>query len=628
MIRLISWLFSLSVIDLRNRNSRKMNSTNTNVPGRFSLNRSTICALAALVATIFFVQGCKQDDSESDVPDAGSEPTVIISLETTFDGLLPDEFEINVPRDLPTADINEWGEEMLSDMVDQDVDEKKLAESLAKVLPGEIVERVLRPRFVLRDSNHIRDSLWARELIESVGTHSDSEMGRVVDLFYFVVNTMPLIRAERWLPFGPFESALYGRGTAEDRAWAFASLLRQKRIPTVVLIENAPAVEEPAAAADVVSDDIPDRAAESESRSPLIVGALLNDSLYLFDAELGLPIPGPDDSGTTAMVRSPATLAQVLSDPSLLSNLGHEGSPYEITADRLKTFQPQVIGESSLWSRRMEGLQNGMPNEITASVFEPLVSHGIFEGVIEQVSAHVSKVLPDANVGVWLYPEQQRELREAVAGNKQQSELLADLNEAFKVPEPFIVSVKQNKNDPGNPKLKFTFGASWGVHRKGRIDQILGRPEKAIPAYLSVQGWREQPPMPKDTEPIAPNLMPLVMQQLPEDVRARHQAAAEEAVIWRATCQMQKRSYSSAATDLEAYVRQVPDIYAGRFRSEANYLAGISLAMSGNSRRGAAFLRNVAPETSRHDVSRWLLRRWSAQNEKAEAEKPQTEKAE
>jgi hypothetical protein len=606
-----------------------MNSANLKVPGRFPVVGSAVFGLAVLAATAFVVQGCKQDDSEPEVPDAGSEQTVVISLETTFDGLLPDEFEFNVPRDLSTADINEWGKEMLSDMVDQDVDEKKLAESLSKVLPDdEIVERVLRPRFVLRDSNFIRDSLWARELMESVGAHSDSEMDRVVDLFYFVVNTMPLIRAEEWLPFGPFDSARYGRGTAEDRAWAFASLLRQKRISTVVFIENATATEEPAADAADVTDESPDSAAESESRRPLIVGALLNDSLFLFDVELGLPIPAPDVSGTTAMVRSPATLAQVLSDPSLLSNLGGEDSPYGITAERLKMFQPQIIGESSLWSRRMEGLQNGMPSEITASVFEPLVSYGIFEGVIELVSAHVAKVLPEANVGVWLYPERQRELRESVARNKQQTKMLADLNETFKVPEPFTVSVKQNQDDPGNPIVKFTFGASWRVHRKGRVDQILGRPEKAIPAYLSVQGWRTLPPSPKDSQPIAPNLKPLVIQQLPEDVRSRHQAAAEEAVIWRATCQMQKRGYSSAATDLEAYVRQVPAIYAGRFKSEANYLAGISLAISGNSRRGAAFLRNVAPETSRYDVSRWLLRRWSAQAEKAAAEKAQAEKAE
>ena len=125
------------------------------------------------------------------------------------------------------------------------------------------------------------------------------------------------------------------------------------------------------------------------------------------------------------------------------------------------------------------------------------------------------------------------------------------------------------------------------------------------------------PPSPKD-ESIAPGLRDAAVQQLPEDVKKRHLNAAEEALIWRATCQIQKGAYESAAVDLEGYLRQLATrTYSGQFRNEANYLAGISLALSGNSRRGAAFLRKIDPEDSRHDVSRWLINRWSAQNEKA-----------
>ena len=126
------------------------------------------------------------------------------------------------------------------------------------------------------------------------------------------------------------------------------------------------------------------------------------------------------------------------------------------------------------------------------------------------------------------------------------------------------------------------------------------------------------PPSPKD-EHSAPELKDAAVQQLPEDVKRRHLNAAEEALIWRATCQIQKGAYSSAAVDLEGYLRQLATrTYSGQFRNEANYLAGISLALSGNSRRGAAFLRKVDPEDSRHDVSQWLINRWAAQNEKAE----------
>ena len=562
---------------------------------------TSIVSGVALCGIMMLLPGCNKESAEPSGTEVPLEETVVISLETSFAGLLPDEFGFNVPRSLPTSDINEWGKEMLAEMVDPEVDEKQLSESLSKLLPAEVVERVLRPQFVLRDSNHIRDSLWAREVAESVTTGAKSELDSVVDLFYFVVNTIHVVPAADSLPFGPFESALYGVGTAEDRAWAFATLLRQRRIPTMVF-----------------ADESSDAEHEHSLTKNLMVGALLNDSIYLFDAALGLPIASPGESATSALVRQPATLTQVLGDPSVLSTMGiGEASPYAIGLDQFKKMQPQIIGDSSVWSRRMEGLRNGQPVEVKALIFEPLVSCGPFTGLAEIVSEYLSKVLPESRIGVWLYPEQQREARESVGKETDQSERLAAMNDTFKVPQPIRVVMQPDEGNSGQQKLELNFGASWGTHHRGRIDQIMGRPEEAIPAYLKVQNWRIMPPSPKD-EPIPPALKPLVAQQLPDDVKARHLNAAEEAVIWRATCQLQKRAFSSAATDLENYLRQLQSrtsIFPGQFKSEANYLAGIAMALSDNSRRGAAFLRKVDPEDSRYDAARWLAKRWTTQAE-------------
>jgi hypothetical protein len=228
--------------------------------------------------------------------------------------------------------------------------------------------------------------------------------------------------------------------------------------------------------------------------------------------------------------------------------------------------------------------------------------------------------LPDSKVGVWLYPEQQREARELVDDDNEQSARLASLRDTFKVPQPVSVEVVPDEKNPGQQKLDFRFGTSWGTHRRGRIDQILGRPEQAIPAYLKIQNWRTMPPS-RDDEPINPGLKARAVQELPEEVKQRHLNAAEEALIWRATSQMQKRAYGSAAVDLEGYVRQLSSgIFPGRFRDEAHYLTGISLALSGNSSRGAAFLRKVSPDDSRYEVSQWLIKRWSLQKEKEKAE--------
>jgi len=586
-----------------------MKSVNSTSSGRAVSIWSGVSAIV-LCGLLLLVQGCNKDVPEVAGTDVTTEETVVPLLNTTFQGLQPDEFEINVPRDLPTSEFNEWGDELLADMLDPEVDEKELSELLADLLPADVVERTLRSEFVLRDANHVRDCLWAREVVDSITKSSESELDAVVDIFYFVTNTVHVVPAADSLPFGPFETALYGFGLAEDRAWMFATLLRQRRIPAVVF------------AADEFVDDAEESDSTGDSPSigtkNLMVGALLNDTVYLFDAGLGLPIVSPDASDGSALVRRPATLQQAIAEPSVLVDMGAgESSPYAITLDQLKELQPQVVGDSSVWSRRMEGLRNGQPVDVKAIIFESLVSSGPFEGIVDLVSKRVSKVLPDIKVGAWLYPERQREARESVSKDKEQSARLAALNETFKVPQPVRVGLTGDEQNPGQQKLEFTFGSSWGTHRGGRIDQITGRPAAAIPAYLKVQNWRYMPPSPKD-ESIAPGLRDAAVQQLPEDVKKRHLNAAEEALIWRATCQIQKGAFESAAVDLEGYLRQLATRnYSGQFRNEANYLAGISLALSGNSRRGAAFLRKVDPEDSRHDVSRWLINRWSVQNEKA-----------
>lgn len=592
-----------------------MNSVNQKAVGHSGKAGLILSCMALCVLTVSGLQGCNRSEVESEPSAETIEEPVVISLESSFAGLAPDELEINVPRDLPISDINEWAEQMLRDMIDQEVDEEKLAESLSELLPDDVVERVLRRRFVLRDANHIRDCLWARELTQKIIADSRSETDRIVDLFYFVVNTIPIVPVDETLPFGPFESAFYGRGTAEDRAWTFATLLKQQRIPTVVLVQQS------SVPADVDSTDA-NHASTAEPTGNLIVGALLNESLYLFDATLGLPIAGPGDAGESPLCRQPATLAQVLDDPKLLSRMGdEETAPYGVTRESLRNSQPLVIGDSTLWSRRMEGLQRGMPAEAAASIFEPLVSHGIYEGTVEHVAAHLANVLPGQDTGVWLYPERQREARELVSRNTEQSSRLAELSDTFKVPEPLLVGAVPDEDNPEVKRLAVTFGPSWGVHRDGRVDQILGRPEQAIPAYLKVQDWRTLPPSPKDSPPIDADVKPLVIQKIPQEVRDRHALAAEEALIWRATCQMQKGSFESASAALEGYLRQLQlrsGLYSGRFRDEASYLLGISLAMTGNSRRGVAFLKNIGTGSSRYPTAQALIRRWAAMSKQAQ----------
>ena len=448
-----------------------MKSANSTKSGQ-AVSIGSAVSVIVLCGVLLLAPGCKQDDPESAGTEVAPEETVVISLETTFQGLRPDEFEIIVPRDRPTSDLNEWGDEMLADMLDPEVDEKELSKALAKLLPAEVVERTLRPEFVLRDSNHVRDCLWAREVTDSVTKTSESELDAVVDLFYFVTNTVHVVPAAESLPFGPFETALYGFGTAEDRAWMFATLLRQRRIPTVVFVANQLADEDQLAGEAEGAESSGGKL--SSVTKNLLVGALLNEAIYLFDAGLGLPIVSPDEQVASALVRRPATLQQAIAEPSVLAGMGAaETLPYAITTEQLKKLQPQIVGDSSVWSRRMEGLRNGQPVDIKAIIFEPLVSSGPFKGLVDLVSEHVSKVLPETGVGVWLYPERQREARETVSKDKDQSARLASLNDTFKVPQPVRVGLAADEQNPGQQKLEFVFGTSWGLTAADELIKYL-----------------------------------------------------------------------------------------------------------------------------------------------------------
>jgi hypothetical protein len=139
----------------------------------------------------------------------------------------------------------------------------------------------------------------------------------------------------------PWQTLLYGRGDAWQRARVFMLLCRQQQIDTVML-----AFDDPRA---------------SPRPRPWLPAVLIDDQLYLFDPELGLAIRGPNGSGI-------ATLAQVRQDPGLLRSLdvGQDAryaaadadlaqlvalidAPPEALSSRIQTFQHESAAGKPLF---------------------------------------------------------------------------------------------------------------------------------------------------------------------------------------------------------------------------------------------------------------------------------------
>jgi hypothetical protein len=100
----------------------------------------------------------------------------------------------------------------------------------------------------------------------------------------------------------PWQTLLFGRGDAWQRARVFMLLARQRQLDVVLLAFDDPqAIPRP---------------------RPWLPAAAIDDQLYLFDTALGLPIPGPGGAGI-------ATLQQVQAQPDLLHTLDvSEKLPY------------------------------------------------------------------------------------------------------------------------------------------------------------------------------------------------------------------------------------------------------------------------------------------------------------
>lgn len=256
-------------------------------------------------------------------PDAAALDQIVVQLNEWLRQSEP-EVEWQVDPLLETLDADLKAEEGLKDFIS----------------PAALAATMFAPY----DGRLLAEAVWMRDISGWAHGSSFESLSRAEALFDWTVRNIQLTDASNAAPERPWQTLLYGRGTAEQRAWVFALLCRQQGLD-VVMLGFSGATKEGAAS-------------DSSNEKPKfwLPALVLDGKLYLFDTRLGLPIPGPGKKGI-------ATLAEVRQDDSLLRQLDLDGSPYPVTSGQLEKVVAYVVADPFDLTRRARQLESKLAGD-------------------------------------------------------------------------------------------------------------------------------------------------------------------------------------------------------------------------------------------------------------------------
>lgn len=199
------------------------------------------------------------------------------------------------------------------------------------ITPQALADNAVQPH----EGRLLQEAVWFRDIGRWAQGDSFDEVARATSLFDWIVRNVQLDVDTAARPYRPWETLVYGHGTAKQRAWLFALMARQLGLDVVILeISNG--------AADAPQFWLP---------------ALLHDGrLYLFDTRLGLPVAGKDGKGV-------ATLADLQADATLLRKLDLEDTQYPVTEEQLKNVTAAVVADPFDLSRRAAVIESKLSGD-------------------------------------------------------------------------------------------------------------------------------------------------------------------------------------------------------------------------------------------------------------------------
>lgn len=416
--------------------------------GRFAAGR-----LLPAVPLLFFAVACI--NAEPEVPKTGQKKQQCESTrDSALDKAQPNVFGIRFKPEDVVGGLNDWQQECLKDTSTRGVIGEDANALLKRAWKPAEIKRLKQGLFDDRDAYHLRNSLLFGEIRREIAKRTsdrNNDRQQVMDLFEFVVRNVELIdKHPHSLPMPIFRALLRGKGTVEDRAWLFASLLRQLQVPAVILSPMA----------------------ETKS-SPFLVGVLLENKVYLFDTRLGVPVPAPDRDPNSEYISRPATLQQFLADPSIAKSLGTAEHPYPLKPADLAKPRVRLIGHRSVWAPHMKDLLEPMYNRCIVYVNLENESQG--EGLIQRVSDLGKRYWKKEDLEIWAYPD--RVFSDYAALEPQQRSQLNALFRPFTAPRP--VGLKKAGN-----KVEAVVGNATHRQFESRVLQLTGSYQKCGEGYV------------------------------------------------------------------------------------------------------------------------------------------------
>ena len=564
------------------------------------------------------------------------------SLANVWGQVQPERLGLSSDKATVLPVLNSWlsdcGLSQLKVLVDEEPALKRALLSEAQK------RRVVAQRFSARDIEHLRDVIVFRDLADQLMGLADNDVDRLVAVFDYVVRNIDLVAADDDRPaLTPFELLMLGQGTAADRAWVFAEILRQASMDDAVIVRPA-----------------------NFDGEAWLLGAFAGDQLLLFEPQLGLAIPSVDDDVTTPIPRKPAALQELAADGEVL---GAFGDDYPLNDKDFSSFEILAVGESSFWSHRAQVLQAELSGDRAVVLYDPFDDE-TENCQMERLTAMGGDLWSRDAIGLWDYPEKQMtaaELRdEAMAGRvdtimgsfdvplsvqaqatmrgrilemqdrqdydsrKEETrvetvvliehEAVEDLIPPARTPfvveqdvladfvtgevvrfELFIgpdgVTAANFEVDDSSEAFRGTVTQDIEKERdqyKTRVKQITGQIDSAV-----VSGYQQV------------RLQSSRAQNLVGNLKTFYDDAAQDAMFWSGMCQFENEEYESSITTFYTYLRTHPE---ARRQATARLLVGRILAGQKKWAKAAEALEpTIDADEPQKAGNAWLHKRWKAQ---------------